>query len=309
MGSTLRLARGAALGAAILLFAGAARADEALDLSKKGYELLLANKCDEAIPILERSAQLAPEARTLVNLGRCEEKTKHLKAALQHFAAARELARAKLTAELVAQLDAMVAETEQRIPHVKIFVAEGAPASTVVKQGGVELARDTRELGVAVDPGDAMFVVSAAGHESRTFTVTLAEGHTQSLTVGPGARLEPPPPPRPFIEPPSSEPNRSPLETIGVITMIGGAAAIAAGGAFGAVAMGKKSDAEDAGCKDRRCPDGNAANLRDDARAAGTVSTIFFIGGGVLAAAGLGVFLLAPSAGHDRVGLTMSGRF
>lgn len=305
MGSALKTLNFGLFGA-LMLASTAARADDtddARELSKQGYELFLADKCDEAIPILERSAQLVPDARTLVNLGRCEDKSKRLLAARGHYDAARDLARAKLTPEMVAQLDTMIAELEQKIPHVKIVVAPGAPSDTIVKHGGVELRR---EADVAVDPGDASFAVSASGHEPKTFTVTLAEGETKTLEVAPGTRIEPP---RPVIEPTSSEPHRVPWKTVGAITMIAGAGAIALGGVFGAIAIGKKNHAEDAGCMDRLCPDGNAGNLRDDAKVAGTVSTIAFLGGGVLAAAGLGIFLLAPSASHDRVGLTMSGHF
>lgn len=291
-----------------IFVASNARADEdARELSKRGYELFLANKCEEAIPLLEQSAKVTPDPRTLVNLARCEEKLKRVRDAVTHYEAARELAREKLSAEMVKQLDTMVETARSHVPHVTISLAEGAPANTVVKQNDVEVARD-REI--AVDPGTNAFVVWAAGYEPKTFTVTLTEGQTQSLAVAPGAKLESAPPPKPLIAiPPSNEPNKSPLKTVGIITMIAGAGAVALGGVFGAVAMGKKNSAEDAGCSDRVCPDGNAANLRNDAKAAGTVSTIFFIGGGVLAAAGLGIFIVAPSASSDRVGLSVSGRF
>lgn len=289
----------------VLFFATNAWADDdARELSKRGYELLLVSKCDEAIPLLKRSAELAPDARTLVNLGRCEEKTKHFRDAVSHYEAARELAREKLSAEMVTQLDGMVESAKRRVPHIRLVLAKAAPPSTIVKLGGVKLPRD-QEL--ALDPGEISFVVTAAGYEANTLTLTLAEGQTQTITVAPGAKTAPAGPPA--FAPLSNKPNSSPLKTVGVITLIAGAGAVALGGVFGAIAMGKKSSAEDAGCKDRVCPDGNAANLREDAKSAGTVSTIFFVGGGVLAAGGVALFLVAPSASADRVGLTVSGRF
>lgn len=297
-----------ALVAALLLVSTHAYADEpnARELAKQGYELFVANKCDEAIPLLKRSAELAPDSRTFVNLGRCEDKTNHLVAALEHFKAAREVGRDSLNADMLVKLEAMATEVDARIPRVKLALAPNAPAATVVKRNDVEIPRATLEAGVAVDPGEVTFIVSAPGYEPKSFLVTIAEGHTQSLTVTPGLPVAPK---RPLLEPPSNEPNRSPLKTVGVITMIAGGAALAVGGVLGAVALGKKGNAEDAGCIDRQCPDGNAANFRNDAKSAGTASTIFFIGGGVLAAAGFGMFLFAPSASREHAGLTMSGRF
>lgn len=305
MGSAHRPLTCLLLVTAALLGAPLARADESAgELSKRGYELLLANRCEEAIAILGRSAQLAPDARTLVNLARCEAKTGHLRAAREHFTTARDLAQTKLPPEMVAQLDGMTSDVDKRLPRVKLTLAEGAPSSTRVKEGDLVIPRTAAETGWPVDPGETSFVVSADGHEPKTFTVTVAEGETRALAVTPGPALAPA---RPLVAPPRHE--RSPLKTVGVITLIAGAGALAVGGVFGGIAMSKKGSAEDAGCSDRVCPDDRAGGLRDDARSAGTVSTIGFVAGGVLAAAGLGMFLLAPSASADRVGMTMSGRF
>ena len=90
---------------------------------------------------------------------------------------------------------------------------------------------------------------------------------------------------------------------MGLVTAATGLAALAAGGAFGFVAVGKRSDAH---CAGTSCPDASSAATLGDAKTAANWSTGLLVAGGVLAASGVTVWLVSRDA-HDapvRVGAT-----
>lgn len=76
-----------------------------------------------------------------------------------------------------------------------------------------------------------------------------------------------------------------------------GAAGLILGGVMGGLAIGKHDDLDTA-CPAGQCPADQQDNL-DSYRTLGTVSTIGFIAGGVLAATGLVLVLVAPSGGSQ----------
>jgi hypothetical protein len=91
--------------------------------------------------------------------------------------------------------------------------------------------------------------------------------------------------------------------TIGVA--VGGAGVVAAvvSGIFTAGALSKKSDAEDAGCKDGNCTSQKGVDLLGDARSSGNVATITGIAGIAMIGAGVVLFVTAPSPSGGTVGL------
>ena len=100
---------------------------------------------------------------------------------------------------------------------------------------------------------------------------------------------------KPAVAEPDSGGRRALFLGLGVASAGLGAAAIGAGAAFGVRAQGNLAASNEGGCNVNRCtPEG--ASLRDEARAAGNVSTAMFIAGGVLAAGGIGFLLAAPAA-------------
>jgi hypothetical protein len=85
------------------------------------------------------------------------------------------------------------------------------------------------------------------------------------------------------------------LATVGVVTAVIGGVAVVAGAGLGLLANSKASSSYDEGCqKNGMCPAGAAADDHDSARTFAGVSTIAFIGGGVLVAAGAVLFFVAP---------------
>lgn len=92
---------------------------------------------------------------------------------------------------------------------------------------------------------------------------------------------------------------------------------------FGISAMGKVAQAKKEGCASGACPDAASAAKDRAAFQEGTVATVGFVAGGVLAAGGLTLLLLglrstpeahatlnvAPAVGPGQVGVTLLGHF
>jgi hypothetical protein len=98
------------------------------------------------------------------------------------------------------------------------------------------------------------------------------------------------------------------MRTIGLVVAGVGVAGIGVGAVTGILAIGKHDDAV-AACPSYpdRCPaDGSGTRLNEQARDLASVSTIAFIGGGVLVVAGAVLFFVAPS-GKSPVTVTASG--
>jgi hypothetical protein len=76
-----------------------------------------------------------------------------------------------------------------------------------------------------------------------------------------------------------------------------GGAALVGGLVTGLMAKGKESDATDQ-CKDKVCPTKAEADF-DSASSLAGVSTVLFISGGVLAAAGIGMVVFGGGSGKE----------
>ena len=84
-------------------------------------------------------------------------------------------------------------------------------------------------------------------------------------------------------------------KTAGIITGGVGIVGLGLGTFFGLSAKSKHDDAKNAGCLGTSCPDDASAKSEKDASSAATISTVGFIGGGILLAAGVTLFIIAPS--------------
>jgi len=90
---------------------------------------------------------------------------------------------------------------------------------------------------------------------------------------------------------------------LGLVTGGVGVVGLAVGTVFGVRAMGIGDQYSEAdGCVSvggtKRCPDGERVSQQDDARTSATVSTVAFVAGGVLVAAGAVLYLTAPKSGR-----------
>src|SRR5262249_37803913 len=150
-----------------------------------------------------------------------------------------------------------------------------------VKRDGVELGAGSLGTPLPVEPGKHVVSVSAPGHATKTFEVTLAEAEQKSLAVDVGPEGSPDASTNPAPDGPKS----NGLRTVGWIVGGVGAAAVATGVVFTLLALGDNSKSKP-GCDGSICADQPSLDARNDARAKGNVATGLFIGGGVLVGAG-----------------------
>jgi hypothetical protein len=208
-----------------------------------------------------------------------------------------------------------------------------------VSVDGAPLIEKIDGRSVEIDPGPHTFSFEAKDGTKADKQVIVADGdHDKriAVTMGPTAASAPPAPPAPSADhaaaphAPADAPKSGPetivvdssndglqWKAIGLANAGVGAAALAAGSVFGAIAISKKNGA---GCNASSvCPTPTAVQSLKDAGTAATTSTVFFVAGGVLAAGGLALWLLAPSstpkvqavpvAGPGGGGLWMQGAF
>lgn len=125
--------------------------------------------------------------------------------------------------------------------------------------------------------------------------------------------------------PVSDDGGKFPLRTVGFVTAGVGAAALVGGVVTGLLAKSAETEAKDA-CNGSVCPTSAESDF-DSAASLATMSNVFFIGGGVLAAAGVGMIVfggdssaeaprsatrgvrLTPVLGAREAGLFATGRF
>jgi len=163
-----------------------------------------------------------------------------------------------------------------------------------------------------IDPGSYVIEASAKGKKTWSQTFTVAGGTAALVITVPELAVDVAPPPlvapsptplpkdaAPVAGPPAPEPpapeaprGSSPLRVVALVTGGVGVVGLGVGTAFGFVAMSKQSSA---GCPKNVCPNEGAAQTIRDAEGAGTISTVGFIAGGVLAATGVVLWLVAPN--------------
>lgn len=204
-------------------------------------------------------------------------------------------------------------EVERVQPTIVFDVKDAAGndvSAVTVTVDGRPLVERLNGTAIALDAGDHTFTFEAAGQPAVTRTFSLKEGEkgraerivvgvTQAMPVAPTAREEGASPP---------------WKPIGLATAGVGVVGLGIGIAFGLVALDKKNNA---GCDSNSvCPTESAASALRDAKDAANVSTAFFVVGGVLAAGGLSLWLLAPgsvqaaaTAGPHSAGVALRGAF
>jgi len=316
---------------AVLAAAGDARAQgagsaEAAELFKQGRAALEVKDYVAACPKLAASLQLERAVGTLISLAECEEGSGALAGARQHWQEAADLADAsndRLNRAPFARQ--RFADVDRRVPRLVVRLASGAPPDATFRRDDVQLSSSAFGAALPVDPGAHVITASAAGREQRTYRIELAEGDRKELEVAPGDRTAPPPAATPLVTaptstswpPPAPPPARSSfLPTLGLATAALGVVGLGVGTGFGVDAISKKDAAASSGCNGNVCTP-TAGATRNDAQSAGTLSTAFFVAGGVLAAAGVTLWLIAPRAsqgvevtptvGPGSAGVTLGG--
>ncbi len=265
---------------------------------EQGYELRTAGKCDEALPHLTRSFQLYPQLKTLLNRADCEERLGKLASARDHWTQARDRADIEKNDSALQEASTRFAALDKRVPRLVLKLAAGAPSGSEVTVDGAPVAAAALGTPLRVDPGRHVVAARASGYAEHSTAVTLAEGAQQSIEIAPdaapsGAAPAPqaPAPAEPGAPQGETSGGGRTMRTVGIILGGAGIVSLAVGAVFGVTAITKQNSAN---CPNNVCgAGGNPSELRD-AVAAGNASTVFVVGGAVLAAAGVTLFLVAP---------------
>ncbi len=276
--------------------------DEALGraLFTEARTLMNEGKYAEACPKLEEGQRVSPGVGMKFNLADCYEKVGRTASAWAAFLDAAASARLLGQAEREKAARDRAEVLERTLSKLKVEV----PAESMVE--GLEVTRDGTPVGrgafgveFPVDPGEHVVVAKAPGFTPWTGKARLGAESAKATLVVPklvAVAVQPVEPPPRYVPlpPPAPVPPPSRTMTYMGLTSLGlGVAGLGAGAIFGLLAASSKSDSDPLCPQPNLCsPDG--VRLRDQAIVRGNVSTIAFVAGGVLAAAGVTFLVLAP---------------
>lgn len=296
----------------------------------QGEALMAAGKVAEACPRYAESQKLDPQLGTLLHLGDCFEKNGQTASAWATFRDAAEVAeqrgdpRKKFADKRIKALAPRLSRLQINVPHV---------ADLHVERDSIVIGNALLNTPVPTDPGSHTIAASAPGRRTWTGTaVVKADGSGTVITI-PDLEKETPVSPAAPVGPAvatTTKAAETPQATKPADTTQGGSmskrwpalaagavgvAGIAVGTVFGLKSMSKKEAANEH-CDGAQCRDPQGVALRNDAIAAGNISTIAFVVGGVGLATGTVLWFVLPSsssqttegrqAGRTRVGLTPS---
>jgi hypothetical protein len=296
-----------ALAACAFTTARGARADtptspsaEAVAAFDEGRKKMAEGDYAGAIAKFEQSVKSTRTVGALLNLGRAYEESGRAASAWATYRAASALAR-ELHDRREADGDGFAAAILPKVSHLTIDgrALDGVQGAEVTCDGaGAALGEP-----VPVDAGKHVVAVSAPG--KRPWSTTIDVGRGGALASVRIASLEDAPAPAPSapvsspdLAPTAPEPSSTTQRTIGYATGGVGVVSIATGAVLGLMAMSKHSQATNA-CPTYpdHCPSSGAADgPNHDAQTFATASTVTFVAGAVLVAAGAVIVLTAPHA-------------
>ena len=325
-----------------VLAPASARADATADqraaaqaLFDDARRLIADKRFPEACPKLEESQRLDPGLGTLLYLADCQEKSGKTASAWANFLEAAYLAKKDGQTKRENTARAHAAALEPKLSKLTILAVVGAFGPPVeIRRDGAVVAGSLVGTSVPVDPGEHTVSVTAPGKKPWESRVTVhADGQHATVSVPQleDATAPPPPPgpqPPPVAEPPpETPPPRTPAadtaptprplppsdpapsvstgsgpRSAGVVLTLVGLGGLGTGAAFAALAKQKYNDSLAEGCTGNACTPTGAV-IRNDARAYGNYATGAIVGGGVLAAGGVGL-LVAASVTKSRPGST-----
>ncbi len=276
----------------------------ARNLFHEGQQALAAKDCETAADRYERADKLyqAPTimlglARAYVCLG------KFVKGKEKYNLVMREQLPAGASQafkDAVQDARKEIVGLDGKIGYLTLTVQGPAAEAAKVTIDGEEMPAAALGVRRPLDPGQHVIRADAVGWKPNEATVTITALQNTPFTVS----LQVDPNDVGGDASPGGGSSGDTLRLVGYIGLGVGAAGLIFGGISGGLAIGKRGDLTDACTEDGKCPADQQSNL-DDFNTFGTISTVGFIAGGVLAAVGLVLVLVAPSGGSQE-GATLS---
>ncbi|MEO8903498.1 MAG: hypothetical protein ABI488_14845 [Polyangiaceae bacterium] len=285
-----------------------------------GRALVQANRAAEACPKFEESQRLDPGTGTLLNLAGCYEKVGRYASAwalyVEAMAASRSAGRADREALAKTHSEALL----PRLSKLSVDVPVPAQvAGLSVTRDGQPVRQAQWGTALPIDPGKHQLTASAPGKKPWQVEIEISKpGRTETISVPvladapgePGAGK----PAAPLTDVQNATAvRRAKLRTASyVVGGLGVVAGFGLGTYFGLSALSKNNAAK-ASCDGNNCW-GEGYTERNEARDAGTLSTIAFVAGGALVATGVVLFLVSspnkepnPEALHASAGAGPGG--
>jgi hypothetical protein len=356
LGRMLRRGWWCALALGLLLTTGSARAEEKISEEAKGYfrngvELIQSSppNYQDAYYQFKLAYEKSGSWKVLGNLGLCALKMERDGEALEHYTnylkgggndIDPEERKALERDSLLISGNSAVVNLTAATPDADLIDARAGssvPPQTYKFAGTnltLRLRAGTHTLTATSSDGkqEKWEVVLSPGRTvDHRFDFAAAAAAAPAVAPGPSstAAVQPTPVGSQPGPPTSEEPRKgSPLRLVGFIAAGVGGAALVGGVVTGLMAKSKDKKATDA-CTDKVCPTSVEGDF-DSAKSLATVTNVLFIGGGVLAAAGVGLIIvgggkstgenpktatsaprlrLTPVAGADGAGLFATGSF
>ncbi len=290
----------------------------------RGREALQVGNYMEACAAFADSQRLDPQLITQFNIALCDEQLGKLASAL---AIHKELAVKDDNLPRRAKAAAMVIELERRVARLRIDIANPAVQLPSGLEVTVNSLRATNFKDMPIDLGISHVVAHAPGFGDWRGDVTAKDERQKvvvTVTFAPLGSTASSDPLVPLDPTPRSrdQPASSKRRTLAVAGMVVGGVALAGGVTYGVLARSRWNDAKEL-CGGTTCGTqaelGRGQDLVDQARTRGTISTVLFVGGGAIAAAGVILWVtapkaersaaLAPTASSSSVGVALLGRY
>lgn len=268
-------------------------------LFDEGRKLMDKGKYAEACPKLESSQRLDPGAGTLLNLAACYEKNGQTASAWVTYTDAATASQER-HADWAARATERAKALFPGLSHLSIEVPN-APSGAEIKRDGKALDSSSYGMAMPVDPGHHVVDATAPGklpvHQEVDVAAKAADAKVTITFVNAPVTEHVVVPIGPTTGPIERDTGRgNGMRAAGLAIGGVGVAGVIAGAIFGGLALGKKGEAAPNCLPDfSKCTTAGKASV-DDAMTFGTISTIGFIAGGVLAAVGITLFVVAPSS-------------
>ncbi|XXT20955.1 hypothetical protein WME94_05215 [Sorangium sp. So ce429] len=256
---------------------------------------------------LEEVTRLVPDGLgAKLTLGQCYEAWGKLASAWAQYTIVEALAARAGQADRAERAGAWAAALKPRLATLSVHVPEAVRAyrGLEIKRDGVPLGKAQWGAWLPVDAGEHEIMATAKGRKPwKRSAVVAADGEAVSVAV-------------PALEPaPASAPARPRSATGGAQRVagivVGGAGLLGAGVGvlFGVRAVVKLSESNAAGhCHDGNICDDVGFERREQAVAAGNLSTVLLLAGGAALAGGVALFLTAPRSEHPSAHVALGPR-
>lgn len=261
-----------------------------------------------ACPKFVQSHQLDPAGGTILHAADCHEHEHKLASAWAEYNEALSFAiktnRADRESIARARIDALAPKLAKL--HVKVPPASRALDDFGIWLDGTQVAgKRLGDAPIPVDAGSHVVEARAPGHVTLTQQFVIVDGKElvvsfDDLVADPSAAVAPATPKSSVAR----DDDRGRLQRTAGIALLGaGGVGLVLGTIFGvrALAIGDQSDQCTLGPRGNGCPS-SAVDDQNSARTSGTISSVGFVAGGLLAAGGAVLFFTAPKPASARGG-------